>query len=130
MFNVIFMYLWLLLGDSMADPIEPLLTHKVVDEGDDVTLSCSYKGFSGTVYNLQWYRQYPKFRPEFLLYLTPSGPTIRSQMSAIVHGDEQMDLIISSAAVSDSALYYCALQPTVTRNPAALYKNLHTVLLY
>ncbi|KAK3521104.1 hypothetical protein QTP86_001893 [Hemibagrus guttatus] len=34
-------------GDSMADSIKPLFTHKVVDEGDDVTLSCSYKDFSG-----------------------------------------------------------------------------------
>ncbi|KAK3520875.1 hypothetical protein QTP86_001521 [Hemibagrus guttatus] len=30
-------------SDSMADSIEPLFTHKAVDEGDDVTLSCKYK---------------------------------------------------------------------------------------
>ncbi|KAK3566553.1 hypothetical protein QTP86_000616 [Hemibagrus guttatus] len=29
--------------DSMADSIKPLFTHKAVDEGDDVTLSCRYK---------------------------------------------------------------------------------------
>ncbi|KAK3505739.1 hypothetical protein QTP70_020340 [Hemibagrus guttatus] len=53
MFTVIFMCLWLSLGDSMADLIEPLFTHKVVNEGDDVTLSCSYKN-SRAVNNLQW----------------------------------------------------------------------------
>ncbi|KAK3520967.1 hypothetical protein QTP86_016931 [Hemibagrus guttatus] len=128
MFSVIFMCLWLSLGDSMADSIKPLLTHKAVDEGD-VTLSCSY---SGTVQNLQWYRQYPKSKPDFLLYILKNGdlsPNIPPRMSAKVK-DKQVDLIISSAAVSDSALYYCALEPTVTGNPAALYKNFHTVLLY
>ncbi|KAK3545857.1 hypothetical protein QTP70_016089 [Hemibagrus guttatus] len=75
MFTVIFMCLWLSLGDSMADPIEPLLTHKVGGEGDDVTLSCSYKGFSGNIYNVQWYRQYMNSKPEYLLYVTPSGET-------------------------------------------------------
>ncbi|KAK3517146.1 hypothetical protein QTP86_017498 [Hemibagrus guttatus] len=132
MFSVIFMCLWLSLGDSMADSIKPLFTHKAVDEGDDVTLSCSYKDFSDTVQNLQWYRQYPKSKPDFLLYILENGDlsfNIPPRMSAKVK-DKQVDLIISSAAVSDSALYYCALQPTVTGNPSALYKNLHTVLLY
>ncbi|KAK3506286.1 hypothetical protein QTP70_017470 [Hemibagrus guttatus] len=125
MFSVIFMCLWLSLGDSMADSIKPLFTHKVVDEGDDVTLSCSYKDFSGVVQNLQWYRQYPKSKPDFLLYILENGrlsSNIPPRMSAKVK-DKQVDLIISSAAVSDSALYYCALAPTVTGNPAALYKN-------
>ncbi|KAK3567295.1 hypothetical protein QTP86_016877, partial [Hemibagrus guttatus] len=50
MFTVIFMYLCLSLGDSMADSIEPLFTHKVVDEGDNVTLSCKYKKSGATDY--------------------------------------------------------------------------------
>ncbi|KAK3506017.1 hypothetical protein QTP70_018537 [Hemibagrus guttatus] len=150
MFTVIFMCLWLSLGDSMADSIEtlfthkvvdegdsmadsiePLFTHKVVDEGDNVTLSCKYKT-SRTSDDLHWYRQYPKSKPEFLLYVIQSGTAISNtdpRISAKAD-DKQVDLIISSAAVSDSALYYCALQPTVTGNPAALYKNFHTVLLY
>ncbi|KAK3545319.1 hypothetical protein QTP70_003737, partial [Hemibagrus guttatus] len=131
MFTVIFMYLCLSLGDSMADSIEPLFTHKVVDEGDDVTLSCKYESAATNNY-VHWYRQYPKSNPEFLLYIYQSGEPKSEphpRMSANVK-DKQVDLIISSAAVSDSALYYCALAPTVTGNPAALYKNLDTVLLY
>ncbi|KAK3567300.1 hypothetical protein QTP86_017441 [Hemibagrus guttatus] len=132
MFTVIFMCLWLSLGDFMADSIESLFTHTAVDEGDEVTLSCKYKfSVSGNNY-LQWYRQYPQSKPDFLLYIYQNGDpkSNTTRMSPKVHGDEQVDLIISSAAVSDSALYYCALQPTVTGNPAVLYKNLDTVLLY
>ncbi|KAK3545264.1 hypothetical protein QTP70_002783, partial [Hemibagrus guttatus] len=37
-------------GDSMADSIEPLFTHKAVDEGDNVTLSCKYKKSTASDY--------------------------------------------------------------------------------
>ncbi|KAI5608202.1 hypothetical protein C0J50_12286, partial [Silurus asotus] len=115
--------------DSMADSIESLSPHKAVDEGDDVTLSCKYKK-SVSPNSLQWYKQYPKSRPEFLLFILLSGDTssLPPRLNATVK-NEQVNLIISSAAVSDSALYYCALVPTVTGNPAALYKNLYMVLL-
>ncbi|KAK3521083.1 hypothetical protein QTP86_015705, partial [Hemibagrus guttatus] len=62
-------------GDSMADSIETLFTHKAVDEGDDVTLSCKYKKSGGSDY-LHWYRQYPKSKPEILLYIVQSGTAI------------------------------------------------------
>ncbi|KAK3506208.1 hypothetical protein QTP70_017142 [Hemibagrus guttatus] len=121
-----------LTGDSMADSIKPLFTHKAVDEGDDVTLSCSYK-LSGVSVTLHWYRQYPTSNPEFLLYIDTSGfksDPIPPRLNANVDKNmQQVDLIISSAAVSDSALYYCALQPTVTGNPAALYKNSHSFVI-
>ncbi|KAI5086833.1 hypothetical protein C0J45_23232, partial [Silurus meridionalis] len=114
--------------DSTADPIEPLFTQKVVDEGENVTLSCSYTKFSGTVDYLQWYRHYPTSQPEFLLYINPNGfktnPMPPHLDVEVDKTKKQVDLIISSAAVSDSDLYYCALVPTVTGNPAALYKNL------
>ncbi|KAI4880751.1 hypothetical protein NFI96_003001 [Prochilodus magdalenae] len=48
-----------------------------------------------------------------------------AQMSIKIHKEEKkkVDLKISSAAVSDSVLYYCALEPTVTGNPDTLYRN-------
>ncbi|XP_076828209.1 uncharacterized protein LOC143474592 [Brachyhypopomus gauderio] len=128
MFSITILCVWLSLGDSMADPIEPLFPHNAVLQGDNVTLSCSYKQFSGNLQNLHWYRQYPQSRPEFLLYIYPSGAKsepLPHRMSADVNQNlKRVDLLISSAAVSDSALYYCALVPTVTGNPATLYKNL------
>uniref|UniRef100_A0AAY5EKT3 T-cell receptor alpha/delta variable 17.0 n=1 Tax=Electrophorus electricus TaxID=8005 RepID=A0AAY5EKT3_ELEEL len=98
-------------------------------EDQTVTLSCNYS-FTGSVDNLQWYRQYSNSepQPEFLLYILPSGTKsepLPPRLSASVDKNlKQVDLLISSAAVSDSALYYCTLVPTVTGNPTPLYKNL------
>ncbi|KAI5610535.1 hypothetical protein C0J50_12061 [Silurus asotus] len=117
----------------MADSIEPLFIHKAVDEGDDVTLSCKYQPTSATTNYLHWYRQHPKSKPVFLLYIYDAtgikSGSIPPRLDVEVDKNNKIvDLIISSAAVSDSDLYYCALAPT--GNPTALYKNLYTVMLY
>uniref|UniRef100_A0A3Q3MKK0 Ig-like domain-containing protein n=1 Tax=Mastacembelus armatus TaxID=205130 RepID=A0A3Q3MKK0_9TELE len=88
------------------------------------TLGCT---FETTIYSIQWYRQYQRSRPEFLLYITEQGQIqpVRSDFSAHINSKEKrVDLEIKSAAVSDSAVYYCALEPTVTGNTKTLYKNL------
>ncbi|KAI5085862.1 hypothetical protein C0J45_23579, partial [Silurus meridionalis] len=115
---------------SFADKIGPTDTNIVRKEKDTVKLKCSYESSSTYVY-LYWYRQYPNSTPQFLLFkgaksATAHGalsPNIPPRTSAKVHGNKQVDLHISSAAVSDSALYYCALTPTVTGNPTPLYKK-------
>ncbi|CAM4590684.1 unnamed protein product [Leuciscus chuanchicus] len=33
----------------------------------------NYKDYTSTVESLQWYRQYPRSKPEFLLYIFPRG---------------------------------------------------------
>uniref|UniRef100_A0AAY5ESS9 Ig-like domain-containing protein n=1 Tax=Electrophorus electricus TaxID=8005 RepID=A0AAY5ESS9_ELEEL len=79
--------------------------------------------------NLHWYQQYPQSKPEFLLYIFPSG-TKKSDLPGVsvrVDKDQsRVDLLISSAAVSDSALYYCSahLQHS-TQNIIPLH---HTVM--
>ena len=106
--------------------IKPENTEERVAEGGNINLTCKYEG---SVNNIQWYRQYQRSRPEFLLYITEDGlihPTV-SDFSAHINKTEKekrVHLQISSAAVSDSAVYYCALQPTVTGNTKTLYKNL------
>ncbi|KAK7163296.1 hypothetical protein R3I93_007360 [Phoxinus phoxinus] len=121
-------FLWTFIGHTEADAIKPLSGDENRLVGDTVTLSCNYKGHTGTVQNLQWYRQYPRSKPEFLLYIFPNGVMSEDRpdrFSAEVHQDnKQVHLKISSAVQADSALYYCALVPTVTGNLTASYKNL------
>jgi len=86
-------------------------------EGEKVTLSCKY---DGTVQNLHWYRQYLGSKPEFLAFIYPHGttsdPLPPRLLPKVDKNNNLVSLEISSAEVSDSALYYCALTPTVTGN--------------
>uniref|UniRef100_A0A669BTB4 Ig-like domain-containing protein n=1 Tax=Oreochromis niloticus TaxID=8128 RepID=A0A669BTB4_ORENI len=103
----------------------------IAAEGDTVTLGCRFET-SDPANNLQWYRQDPGSDPQFLLLITDtSEPTVvratppNPRLTAALNKERnRVNLEISSAAVTDSAVYYCALQPTVTGNTKTLYKNL------
>ncbi|KAF4117445.1 hypothetical protein G5714_001998 [Onychostoma macrolepis] len=114
---------------SFANIITPVQIEVHKKEGENVTLSCSYSSAS----TLQWYRQYPGSAPEFLLIILQATGKV-SQKSEIVDRDPRffgkvneekthVILEISSAKLTDAALYYCALTPTVTGNTTTLYKN-------
>uniref|UniRef100_A0A8C4HNW3 Ig-like domain-containing protein n=1 Tax=Dicentrarchus labrax TaxID=13489 RepID=A0A8C4HNW3_DICLA len=103
----------------------------IATEGETVTLGCTFEN-SNPANNLQWYRQDPGSAPQFLLLITdttepsvvkaqPPNPRLTPKLNK---ERNRVDLEISSAAVTDSAVYYCALQPTVTGNTKTLYKNL------
>ncbi len=90
-------------------------------EGKDVTLICSY---TEAVQNLQWYRQYPGSKPEHLITFFETNPKSELRLTAAADkAAKNMTLTISSTEVKDSAVYYCALEPTVTGNTTTLYKN-------
>ena len=114
-------------GLIAGNSISPVKDEVSGREGESVTLTCTYD----KAYNLQWYRQDPGSAPQFLLLIMESTSSVVNAKPphprlTIKLNDEknQVDLQISSAAVSDSAVYYCALQPTVTGNSKTLYKNL------
>ncbi len=93
-------------------------------EGKDVTLICSY---TEAVNNLQWYRQYPGSKPEHLIMFFETSPKSEPALRLTAAADKtakNMTLTISSTEMKDSAMYYCALVPTVTGNTTTLYKNL------
>ncbi|CAB1326170.1 unnamed protein product, partial [Coregonus sp. 'balchen'] len=96
-------------------------------EGDPTTLSCSY---TGSINNLQLYHQYPRAKPEFLILITKSGHVqklVPPRLSAQVRTD-RVDLEIVSTEVTDSALYYCDMDPTVTGNTSS-YKKLTLLVM-
>uniref|UniRef100_A0A3P9JBY5 Immunoglobulin V-set domain-containing protein n=1 Tax=Oryzias latipes TaxID=8090 RepID=A0A3P9JBY5_ORYLA len=105
--------------------IPHLMFDKSTLEGASVTLSYKYPKLSTNSYFF-WYGQFQGKPPEFLVSHSSSGQIgiTNTEGLKIQVENKQIDLQISSAAVSDSAVYYCALQPTVTGNNKTLYKNL------
>ncbi len=96
--------------------IKPNTTDVVYEEGSNVTLLCSHS--PGATDYIHWYRQYGTSKPEFLVLTYGSAKeaevsNVDPRFSIKVEKREKnhVDLEISSAAVSDSALYYCALRP-------------------
>ncbi|KAK0151619.1 T cell receptor alpha variable 3 [Merluccius polli] len=102
-------------GDSYQQTVHSIQDRVQALQGDKVTLSCNY---SSADYFF-WYLQYPSSPPQLLIkeYKELSGFTLKKDK-------EMFHLEISSAVVTDSALYYCAVRPTVTGNTDSLYKNL------
>ncbi|CAM4590648.1 unnamed protein product [Leuciscus chuanchicus] len=105
-------------SNRAKDAITPYSESTFATETESVKLSCNY---SGSVESLHWYRQYAGSPPQFLILdyygaKTEAVPPVSG--ISINHRKEasSVDLEISSAKVTDSALYYCALRPTVTGN--------------
>ncbi|KAK2822921.1 hypothetical protein Q5P01_022986 [Channa striata] len=114
----------ILKGVSCED-LTPVNKEQFTLEDSDVTLSYQYSRQADARDYFFWYRQYPGKPPEFLIFHYGTKNETKSNLSARVSEDKtQIYLQVSSAAVSDSAVYYCALQPTVTGNSTSLYKNL------
>lgn len=120
--------IWFFISEkSSGQTIKPLQNKIHATEGDTVVLSCEYEG---QVRSLHWYRQYPGSRPEFLLLVfesnsvVPADPPFPRLNATVKKKEKQVNLNISSASVTDSALYYCSLEPTVTERAQTLYKNI------
>lgn len=99
----------------------------VAAEGDTLTLNCTFET-SYTPY-LYWYKQEVNSFPKYMLKrysatadATDNAPEFsKDRFDAELKKDKkEVHLQISSAAVSDSAVYYCALRPTVTGNSKTL----------
>ncbi|MEQ2227584.1 hypothetical protein ILYODFUR_039061 [Ilyodon furcidens] len=117
-----------LLTGVVCDQLTPHKKDVLGLEGSSVTLSYNLSRQAAANDYFFWYRQYPGKPPEFLISHTGTGTKLQDPVPGFsfkVSDDKtQMDLLIISAAVTDSAVYYCAVEPTVTGNTRTLYKNL------
>ncbi|XP_062260260.1 uncharacterized protein LOC133968303 [Platichthys flesus] len=106
-----------------CEELTPVHNEEFSAEGSSVTLSYNSSKVNPGDYFF-WYRQNPGQAPEFLLSHSASGEEAAPTSGLKIQVEQnQIHMIISSAAVTDSAVYYCAVRPTVTGNYTTLYKN-------
>uniref|UniRef100_A0A3P8XQU8 T-cell receptor alpha/delta variable 15.0 n=1 Tax=Esox lucius TaxID=8010 RepID=A0A3P8XQU8_ESOLU len=109
-------------GLTARDCITPGNNEVISTEGESVSLNCTYET-TYTTPSLYWYHHYPNQAPQCSDLLIMKEST-QNRFSVRVNEEKtHVDLKISSVEVTDSALYYCALQPTVAGNPETLYNN-------
>ncbi|KAJ8011911.1 hypothetical protein DPEC_G00063230 [Dallia pectoralis] len=118
------------IGVSDEQTIEANQHEMYTHVGSNIHLSCNYSALNPQD-SLLWYKQSPGSAPQYLLLIQSySGKVTNAEsldsrfLGKRNEEKTRVDLVISTAEVTDSALYYCALRPTVTGNPETLYKNL------
>ncbi|CAI5677032.1 unnamed protein product [Oreochromis niloticus] len=101
----------------------------IAAEGDTVTLGCRYET-SDPSPTLFWYKQevdsYPKYMLKCFSETTDKSEEFNNDRfdAKINKKEKSVPLKIQKLQLSDSAVYYCAVRPTVTGNTKTLYKNL------
>uniref|UniRef100_A0A3P9DTY2 Ig-like domain-containing protein n=1 Tax=Maylandia zebra TaxID=106582 RepID=A0A3P9DTY2_9CICH len=123
---------------TFHDSITPQQPEVTKTEGESVkltctvTLDCLYNSSTTNNY-LFWYKQDGNNSPKFILmrYSGDQGNTaeeFKERFSSTLDSSiRSVPLKIQKLQLSDSAVYYCALQPTVTGNSKTLEP--HTVKL-
>ncbi|XP_067109122.1 immunoglobulin iota chain-like [Osmerus mordax] len=103
-------------GDSVTQPTGPV----TAVEGDAAMLNCTFETTEPNPY-LFWYKQDATCSPKFVLMRLRHGsgnndPEFKERFNAtLTLVSTLVPLRIQSVQLSDSAIYYCALRPTVTK---------------
>ncbi|KAK7944564.1 hypothetical protein WMY93_000292 [Mugilogobius chulae] len=114
--------------DTVSQPAGDVL----LTQGDTVEIECSFQTGDNTAY-LYWYKQEGRGPPGHMMQKTRSlfkwldtvkSPEFKENRFEVEAQDNSFHLIIQDVDVTDSAVYYCALRPTVTGNTKTLNKNL------
>ncbi|KAA8578317.1 hypothetical protein FQN60_002576, partial [Etheostoma spectabile] len=86
----------------------------ITTEGETLTLGCTFETTASYSY-LFWYKQEENSSPKFMLSVYSGAKDAEDIPKGRIYStvkDKTVPLKISSAKLSDSAVYYCALQPT------------------
>ncbi|KAI4799806.1 hypothetical protein KUCAC02_016635 [Chaenocephalus aceratus] len=98
---------------------------KTATRGEAVTLGCHYNTTSSNDY-LFWYKQHGDNSPTFILsrFKIGTGTTEDEDRfsSTLDSSLRSVPLKIQKLQLSDSAVYYCALRPTVTGNTKVAFQ--------
>lgn len=100
------------------DSVTQTTAEQTAPEGNSVTLSCAYQISGGTSSYLFWYKNEKDGIPTLIIRMFSSSedkPSLDERLYATVN-KTFVSLTIQQLQLSDSAVYYCALRPTVTGN--------------
>uniref|UniRef100_W5MG01 Ig-like domain-containing protein n=1 Tax=Lepisosteus oculatus TaxID=7918 RepID=W5MG01_LEPOC len=107
-------------GMSYGDKVYPWMDFQTSEETQETRIYCNYSLTSTANEYLYWYQQRPGGNPRYILYrIGSNNEDFRSEefdgrFTGYLNTSAKFTyLSISRTQLSDSALYYCALKPTV-----------------
>ncbi|XDV27667.1 hypothetical protein PO909_031167, partial [Leuciscus waleckii] len=120
---IVFIYVW---GIESQDNVEQNIRVQTAYESGAVIINCTYQTqISPTLF---WYQQKANGVPKYMLNrVGKSGDEdkeFKDRFKAHIDtSSKSFPLMIQDVSVSDSAVYYCALKPTVTQTHSMLIQK-------
>ncbi|XP_067869992.1 uncharacterized protein [Heterodontus francisci] len=119
-----------LLKWSHQDTVEQPVPEMTVEEESNVTLNCTLKTSYANP-EVFWYSQLPRQPPQYVFYLyggmVKRNPDYTDRFSSkFDKATKVTELTISRALISDIAVYFCAMDPTLVQRYSGFRTKTHT----